>query len=140
MFRIVYTNITMPEDFPEDLNELPPDERDRIINEIIEQVIRPQLEDMSDMFPDAEGEAFVFGGKDETQAKETMERIQGLLKDGLSMDYIIQEMTDLHLTSNIAKQVGEMTINFVNIDSNTEHYNEDETLSAEELQKMFDIS
>ncbi len=126
----------MADDIPQDLNDLPPEERDRIINEIIEQVIRPQLEDMNAKFPDAQGEAFVFGGHDEDQAKETMERIQDLIKDGLSMDYILQEMTDLHLTGNIAKQVGDMTINFISIDADPD--DECETLSAEELREMFE--
>lgn len=130
----------MSEEIPHDLNNLPPEERDRIINEIIEQVIRPQLDEMTDKFSDPQGEAFVFGGNDEEQAKETMERLQALLQEGLSMDYILQEMTDLGLTGNIARQVGDMTINFISIDADAPNVDDAETLSADELRAMFERS
>ena len=128
----------MWEDTPDDLNDLPPDERDRILDEIIEQVIKPQLESMSDMFPDAQGEAFVFGGHDEVQAKETLERIQSLMQDGLTMDYIISEMSDLNLQQSIAKNIGDMKINFINIDESAKP-DDIQNLTADELEDMFDL-
>ncbi len=130
----------MWEDAPDDMNDLPPEERDRILDEIIEQVIKPQLESMTDMFPeDAQGEAFVFGGHNEEQAKATLERIQSLLQDGLTMDYIISEMSDLNLQQSIAKNIGEMKINFINIDERPQPADAVENISADDLQKLFDL-
>lgn len=125
---------------PHDLNNLPPEERERIINEIIEQVIKPQLEDMGAMFQDAEGEAFVFGSTDKDQAEETIQKINDLLQDGLNIDYILQEMTDLKVSEQFSKQVGEMTINFINIDQNKESDDAVESLSPEQLRDMFENS
>ena len=125
---------------PHDLNNLPPEERERIINEIIEQVIKPQLEDMGAMFQDAEGEAFVFGSSDKDQAEETIQKINDLLQDGLNIDYILQEMTDLKVSEQFSKQVGEMTINFINIDQNNEAEGQVESLSPEQLRDMFENS
>ena len=75
-----YSNNSMEYEGPHDLNNLPPEERERIINEIIEQVIKPQLEDMGAMFQDAEGEAFVFGSSDKDQAEETIQKLMTCYK------------------------------------------------------------
>lgn len=124
----------------DDLNDLPPDERERILNEIIEQVIKPQLEDMGTMFSDAEGEAFVFGSTDKEQAEATMQKINDLLQDGLAIDYILQEMTDLHVNQHMSKQVGDMTVNFINIDQGKDNEEQVQALSPDELRDMFENS
>ena len=49
-------------------------------------------------------------------------------------------MTDLKVSEQFSKQVGEMTINFINIDQNNEAEGQVESLSPEQLRDMFENS
>lgn len=93
-------------------------------------------EDLSDAFIDLEGQALVVGGRDEEPVRQLMEAMQTHLSNGLSLDYILQEMTDLDISSFQHRQFGAISVNMVEVRSQSEQ--DTPALSAEELRQRFE--
>ncbi len=86
-----------------------------------------------------QGEALVFGALDQEGAKAA-EHIMGQLQkhtaEGLSVDYVLKEMCDVDIKNIGEQEVGNMKVNFIELGLGDE--DTPETLSSDDLQKMFD--
>ena len=84
----------------------------------------------------AGGEALLLGGHDPEKVQEVMEQVHRYLREGLSLQYIIQELTDVSIAGMSSSRIGNIRVNMVAIDPRP---NEIETPSPEELRDMFEL-
>ncbi|MDA3962434.1 MAG: hypothetical protein PF961_16730, partial [Planctomycetota bacterium] len=82
------TDFIDPDDFAND---------GELFQYILEQLIKPKLREALGDEGDIEqvsGMVYVFGGRGGVEA-ETIERIRTLVTEGMDLDYVLREMTDL---------------------------------------------
>ncbi|MHC5067245.1 MAG: hypothetical protein ACYTF0_01520 [Planctomycetota bacterium] len=107
-----------------------------LITYIIDQVIEPKLRES--LGPDAtlddiSGQAFVFGGRKQIPTS-TLTRIQQLVGDGMDLDYVLSEMTDLHIVRTSDTAYHNLQIRYVELGVNDD---DPPTPSAADLALMF---
>ena len=66
--------------------------------------------------------------------RHIIERIQELLHDGLDLDYVLREMTDLTVRTARETSFGDLQVRYVEL---AQRENDTDPLSAEELEVMF---
>lgn len=139
-----------------------PDEREQFLQRLFDEVIRPQLQELAEQMDgvdpedlanadidltqldielpeniaEAHCEAIFLGSRDGAGVQETLQRIQEHLQEGLSLEYILHELTDVGIRGINRQQIGNMHINLVSMEPSRE--DDVQTPSADELRKLFE--
>jgi hypothetical protein len=121
------TDFIDPDDFAND---------GELFQYILEQLIKPKLREALGDEGDIEqvsGMVYVFGGRGGVEA-ETIERIRTLVTEGMDLDYVLREMTDLAVKETKETRYGELIVRYVELEREDD---EIEALSCDELEMMF---
>lgn len=124
------TDFIDPDDFATD---------GELFDYILDHLIRPKLREALGEDGDIEqvsGMVYVFGGRGGVE-HATIERIRTLVTEGMELDYVLREMTDLAVRETKETRYGELLVRYVELER--DHHAVD-PLSSDELERMFDRS
>ncbi len=119
------------------------DNEDALLAYILEHVVKPRLKEIlgSESLDDVEigGMAYVFGTRQGNRASvlQRIQDIQNHVNEGLGLDYILAEMTDLHIVSQRDSEFHGMGLRYIELEAPDD---DTEPLSSETLAMMFAAS
>jgi hypothetical protein len=135
-----------------------PSENDEL-RRLIEDMIKPQVQRLVEQLQDMQisdpeqlthidldlpegleelgGEAMMVAGTDAEAMQDMLGTIRDKLQEGYSLDYILQEHTDLHFDRVGDKQVGNIHVSYLQMDASRQA-DAPHKLTAEQLREMFD--
>ncbi|MFW5860364.1 MAG: hypothetical protein ACOCYP_10100 [Planctomycetota bacterium] len=113
---------------------------EELLGYIIDHVVKPQLqqvlgdtEDLDEI--DLSGMAYIFGTRQggHVAVIEQVQRLQELVEQGLSLDYILAEMTDLDIVNVRESEYRGMAIRYIEVEPGIK----DESLSADQIAAIY---
>jgi len=116
------------------------DNEEELVAHILEHFVKPaineHIEQEGQEIEEVTGIAYVFGGSEEVPGDE-MQRLQGLVAEGMNPEYVLSEMTDLGIARRRRIEYKGFTVHYVEV---ADPEAEVSAPSAEELQALFDNS
>lgn len=112
---------------------------DELFDYILEELIKPKLRETLgdvDEIEQVSGLVYVFGGRGGVDP-EVIEQIQAHVQDGMDLDYVLREMTDLQVHTMRETNYGDLRVRYVEL-GNSE--TDTAPISADDLEAMFNRS
>lgn len=114
-------------------------DEEQLIDYLLERVVRPRLQDALGPGVDIEqipGKVVVFGGSDGVRL-DSIAQLQRHLQNGLSLDYVLSELTTLKVRRQREAKRGSLVLQYIELSARK---NEPAPWTTRELQARFEAS